>query len=139
MHFQHHQVQYSLPDDWWNEAGISLDQLVGRSYPSGPSRWPNIPVFELAIDEIQPLERASTHGVFNDNAEFGTAHERVTRILRGFHEKAQIPPIEVARLATDQPQRYKLIDGAHRLYCSIAVGFTHVPAVEVDDIFGAYP
>jgi hypothetical protein len=96
-------------------------------------------VFEVAVDDIEPLLRVGSHGVFNDNAEFGTAHDRVLRILRGFREQSPIPPIEVARKASILEPRFKLIHGAHRLYCAIAAGYTHVPALEVDDFWGTYP
>ena len=139
MLFKHHDIEYVLPDEWWNEAGMPAGTLGGFSYVGGPSPWPKLKVFELAISDVQAVLRQGSHGVFNDNPEFGTAHDRVVQILRGFREQVPIPPIEVARLHSAQPSRFKLIHGAHRLYCSIAAGFSHVPAVEVVDFFGTYP
>jgi hypothetical protein len=139
MRFSHHNIEYVLPDEWWNEAGMRAGLMTGRSYVSGPSPWPKLPVFELAVSDLQPVLRQGSHGVFNNNPEFGTAHDRVVQILRGFREQSSIPPIEVARLPPIQSPQFKLIHGAHRLYCSIAAGFSHVPAVEVVDFFGTHP
>lgn len=136
MRFKHRDVEYVLPDEWWDESGIQ--SASQHAFVSGPSPWPNLPVFELAVDDIRPVVRKASHGVFNDNIEFGTAHDRVVRILRGFCNRSAIPPIEVASLRSDLPPRYKLMHGAHRLYCSIAAGYSHVPAVEVIDFFGTY-
>lgn len=104
-----------------------------RSAPEvGESQWPELKVFVVAVGDVEPLRRRGTHGVFNDSAESGTAHDRVVRILRGFREGHRIPPIEVARKDTG----FKLVHGAHRFYCAVAAGYTHIAAVEVVDVWG---
>jgi hypothetical protein len=70
-----------------------------------------------------------SHGLFNDHEELGTARQRVVHILRGFHTGAQIPPVLVDRLGQPSQHLYRLRDGAHRFYSSIAAGFSHVPAI----------
>jgi hypothetical protein len=49
-----------------------------------------------------------------------------------------IPPIELVGTPAGSLFRYKLTAGTHRLYCSLAAGFTHVPAVEGIDITAEY-
>lgn len=139
MRFKHRGVEYELPDEWWREAGMPSTNLPVRSFQSGPSPLAELAVFYVAVDDIEPVQRKGSHGVFNDNVEFGTAHDRVLRILRGFVDRSPIPPIEVARNASNADPRFKLIHGAHRLYCAVAAGHTHVPAVEVVDFWGTYP
>lgn len=136
MRFLHRDVEYSIPDDWWREA--QLDDVVNPApdYLAGPSPWPNLPTFDVAVDDIAPVKRALSHGLFNDSPESGSAHERVVGILVGLRERSPIPPVEVARLGNEASPRFKLIHGVHRLYCAIAVGCTDVPAVEVRDIWG---
>lgn len=107
-----------------------------RAFRAGVSPWPELCLFEVAVADVQPLRRNGSHGVFNDNLETGSAQERVVRILRGFREGQSIPPIEVARLADRSSPNFKLSHGAHRFYCAVAVGFSHVPAVEVVDMWG---
>jgi hypothetical protein len=85
-------------------------------------------IFEVSIVEVGPVHRAPGIGIFNDNDE-APARERVKSILNGFRSGAAIPPVEVVRQPTSAEFRYKLVAGAHRFYCSLAAGFSHVPAV----------
>jgi hypothetical protein len=94
-------------------------------------------IFEARIDEVGPVRRNPGIGIFNKNEEL-TGRERVLRILNGFRSNAAIPPIELVDAPAGSPFRYKLTAGTHRLYCSLAVGFRHVPALEGFDITGQY-
>jgi len=137
VRFTHGNCHYTIPDEWWDEAGMSSVVLEGSAYPSGPSPFPGIEVTLVAVENIAPVHRKATHGVFNDHPESGTAHDRVLSILKGFRSGARIPPIEVSRVPVPVPQEFKLIHGVHRLYCSIAAGFPSIPAVQVIDFFGS--
>lgn len=137
MRFLHRDVEYSIPDEWWLEVGMADFHSQERSFRPAASPWPDLPVFEVAIGDVQPLVRKGTHGVFNDNPDAGSAHDRVVRILRGFRDGTAIPPIEVARLSGGSSVKFKLIHGAHRFYCAVAAGFSSVPAVEVHDVWGS--
>lgn len=66
--------------------------------------------------------------IFKGN-EQRTARERVTDILRGFRERANLPPVEVIR-RSDGVHPNRLQNGTHRLYCSLAAGFTHIHAID---------
>ena len=86
-------------------------------------------IHEVRIEDVGPVCRNPGTGIFSDSADEGPARERVVRILRGFRLGEAIPPVEIV---SDQSglHRYKLVNGTHRFYCSLAAGFTHVPAVE---------
>lgn len=45
-----------------------------------------------------------------------------------------MPPVEVVAAEPHSAQPLRLVHGAHRLYCSLAAGFSHVPAVFGFDI-----
>ena len=136
MRFLHRGIEYSLPDEWWVEAGMEGFAVPRHSFLAGPSQWLDLPVFHVAVEEVRPLLRNGSHGVFNDSPESGSAHDRVVRILRGFRDDAAIPPVEIARLADGSGPRFKLVHGVHRFYCGVAAGFSQVPAVEAVDIWG---
>jgi len=136
MLISHQSVEYELPDEWWFASGIQHLVLSERAYIPNASPNPKLPVIHIAIGDIEPCVRKGSHGVFNDSPEFGTARDRVVSILTGFLENSAIPPIEVSQLPGGSPTQYKLIHGAHRLYCAIAVGYSHIPAIEVDDFRG---
>ena len=86
-------------------------------------------VFQVAIRAIGPVIRSPGTGIFN-GSENGSARERVVSILAGFKSNDAIPPVKVVRQAAGSQFPYKLTAGVHRLYCSLAVGYTHVPAID---------
>jgi hypothetical protein len=129
MRFSHHDVSFELCEDWWHESDMDGFVRKARSYRTAPDPNKERPIFEVAIEDVGPLRRAS---IFKDDMETErkTARERVLRLLKGFHADDAIPPVEVVEASPDYGYRYKLTHGAHRLYCSLAAGFTHIPAVK---------
>jgi len=65
------------------------------------------------------------------------ASQRETEWLgsgNGFRTGEAFPPIEVTEIPTGSDHKYRPTHGAHRFYCSVAVGFTEVPAVRGLDL-----
>jgi hypothetical protein len=121
--FKHHDLEIELPDEWWEEA-----EMVGF-VPKSKTYCTDQTYSEAAILDVGPVIRAPGVNIFNDNEE-GTAHDRVLKILRGFKSGQAIPPVEIIEGGTGYPYPYELAHGTHRLYCSLAAGFTHVPWVK---------
>jgi len=121
---------FEVEDDWLAEAGMT--GFVGKS---NAYRSTNTSAFKVPIGEVGPLLRVP---LFRDDPyeERKTGRERVLRLLRGFRADDAIPPVEVVPGPPGYGYRYKLIHGAHRLYCSLVAGFTHVPAVKVETLDG---
>jgi hypothetical protein len=87
----------------------------------------------IPIADIGPVPRRDGVPVFNDDHWDGiSARERVERILRGFAVNGALPPVELTKQAGRYP--FYLKAGVHRLYCSIAAGFTEIPAVKFIDL-----
>ena len=123
----HNGLQIELDDEWWAEAGMDKFVLTSHSYRVAQTSGQ---VHEVLIKDVGPLCRNVGVGIFNDSVEEGTARERVVRILRAFRLGEPLPPVEIVEAQrAEDPHRYKLVHGAHRFYCSLAAGFTHVPAV----------
>jgi hypothetical protein len=80
----------------------------------------------VSIKDIGPVTRPA---IFKDNEE-QTARERVSSILRGFRRGEAFPAVEVVEGKRKYGHPFKLTYGAHRFYCSLAAGFTHIPAVK---------
>ena len=127
MRIVHGPVDQTIDPTWWAEAGMSGFEPTGASYEAAAATRP---VQLVAVGEVLPLIRNLSHGVFNDSHDSGTAKQRVVRLLRGFREGALIPPVELDRVGSNS---FRLFHGAHRFYCSLVVGFTHVPAVVYDE------
>ena len=102
---------------------------TASSYNTDASAVAGKPVVLVEITDVEPLDRHLSHGVFNDSAECGTAHDRVVNVLRGFVHGAPIPPIDFVALESGAVHKYRLRHGAHRFYCAAAAGFSHVPGI----------
>jgi hypothetical protein len=131
MRFLHDDFAFELPEKWWREAGMVGVVIRGKSYQPDLSAFPKRSVYFVPLNRVQPVRRQLSHGVFNSDLETGlTAKERVLTILRGFLAGNAIPPVEVVELPPGHDFSHELIHGAHRFYCSLAAGFTEVPAVD---------
>ena len=128
MKFTHHGLQIEMPDECWTEAGMRGFVPTFTAYRVNHRLFQN--VHEVPIKYIGPVTRNSGVRIFNDSEEEGSARERVVRILRGFRFDNAIPPVEIVEGQAGYPYRYKLVHGAHRIYCSLAAGFTCVPSIK---------
>lgn len=128
MRISHYDLAIELNDSWWAEAEMDGFKPASTAYRVEMNGTHSHGIFEVKINEVRPVQRALGVAIFNDSDE-ATARDRVVSILRGFRAAAIIPPVEVVSEPDGSPYRYKLVHGAHRFYCSIAVGFSHVPAV----------
>jgi hypothetical protein len=137
MVLNHHDLRIELDDAWWAEAQMAGFVPSTKAYRADPGAAKGEIIFEVQITEIGPVLRKPGIGIFNNNEE-KTAHERVVLILTGFRKGAAIPPVELVDAPAGSPFRYKLTAGTHRLYCALAVGFSHVPAVYGFDIADPY-
>ena len=133
MKLCHHDLQIELDDTWYTEAEMDGFVPLTRTYLLNADAANGRKLFDIRIDEVRPVKRNPGVGIFNDNQE-ASARERVVSILRGFRTGSAIPPVEIVLEPPDSKFRYKLVAGAHRFYCSLAVGFSHVPAAEGFDI-----
>src|ERR1019366_2124835 len=109
MQFSHNGIEYTLDDQWWAEAGMTGFVPSGRSFRAGASTFPDLVPFEVAIDDVQPLNRKGSHGVFNDSEpgrQEGTARERVLRILKWLRDDSPIEPVGVVRLPASAGYRF---------------------------------
>jgi hypothetical protein len=137
MRLIHHDLTIELDDAWWAEAGMASFVPRSRAFRPDLEAAKGEAVFEARIDEVARLRRNPGVGIFNDNEE-ATARERVLRILKGFRAGAAIPPVILVPDSSGNGFRYKVGHGSHRFYCSLAAGFTHVPAVEGIDFSAPY-
>lgn len=126
MEIKHHDLKIELNNEWWEAAGMSGFVPQERAYSVDHTQYPE--VTEIAIEDIGPVSRVAGIDIFNDGEE-GSARQRVVSILRGIRSGEALPPVEVVVDSSNRPHQYKLTHGAHRLYCSLAAGFSHVPAV----------
>ena len=133
MKIFHRNLEIELDDEWWTEAGMEGFVPQSKAYRVGLDAARAGAVFQIRADEVRPVKRNPGVGIFNDNEE-ASAKSRVVSIFRGFVADAAIPPVEVIPESSGSAFNYKLVAGVHRFYCSLAAGFSHVPAVKGFDI-----
>jgi hypothetical protein len=120
--------EFEIPDDWLAEAGMREFKPYDSAY-----RWtacslvPDVAVQLIPLAEVEPPRRLLT--VPMDRRGFDRG--RLVSILRGFVDGDAIeavplfepPQIEFAPV----PYRYRVRNGYHRFYASIAAGFGSLP------------
>ena len=116
-------AEFEIPDSWWAEAGMTA------FCPGAPSYrfTPHPDAIAVALREIEPPFRNAD--VLRDWQGFDRV--RMIRVLGWMASGAAIQPVPVVRLPpTDDPARpfaYRVCDGFHRFYASIAAGFEMLP------------
>jgi hypothetical protein len=111
---------FELPQDWLAEAGMGGFTAPAAAYRSTPAAVP------IPLATIEPPYRRVTkdwHGF--DRA-------RMISVLKGIVAGVEIEPVPLFTLpVTDfpiTPYRYRVLNGFHRFYASIAAGFESLPA-----------
>ena len=126
--FRHSDFSFCIEDPWWSKAGMAEFRPTAPQYRVDPSDFDGWQLLSVGVGEVEPLYRRK----LNHGNGFFASEEQVVQILRGFIENSAIPPVEVVKQPAGSDYLYKLHHGAHRFYCSVAAGFSHVPTVEVE-------
>jgi hypothetical protein len=123
---------FEIPDDWLNEAGFI-------NFSSSRSSFRHMPedVAMVRLGEIEPPRRVPT----SPNDFRGFDRERMVRVLREIATDVEIKAVPLVLLPElddrlmQAPEyyrcrtySYRIQDGYHRFYASVAAGFLHLPA-----------
>jgi hypothetical protein len=116
-------AEFEIPDALWIEAGMTTFRPLATSYRSTPD------AVAVPLREVEPPFRNPE--VMRDWRGFGRA--RMIGVLSGMASGAEMPPVPVVALppAGDPaaPFAYRVCDGFHRFYASVAAGFEMLPVV----------
>jgi hypothetical protein len=118
-------AEFEIPDDWWSEAGMLKFTRGSSAYRSTAAT-----THSLALREVEPPFRFPEYS--KDFRGFDRA--RMIHILARIAAGAEIDPVPVLILPaladiSKAPFRYRVLDGVHRFYASVAAGFEQLPAV----------
>ena len=125
--FCHVDFPFDIPDTWWFKAEMAEFQPKAPQYRADLSDLDGQTILSVCVGKVEPLRSRKLnngYGLFSDE-------ERVVKILRGFIENTETPPVQVVKQPPGSDYVYRLYNGTHRFYCSVAAGFSHVPAEEV--------
>jgi hypothetical protein len=112
---------FEIPDDWIVEAGFVGFKPTESAYLSTTAG------LSVPLTQVEPIVRfVSTPKDFG-----GFDRGRLIRILKGFVAGDNIEPVEGIQLPIFEvcrsPYRYRVCNGYHRFYASIAAGFDALP------------
>lgn len=110
-------IPFEIQDEWWVFAEMDCFTRNGDAYPhaSGCKEVQIVPLVD-----IEPPTRA--HGVPPFKK-----YKLVPILLAFSSPECALPPVEVCTAAPSGPYRFKVFNGYHRYYASIAVGYTALP------------
>ena len=112
---------FEIPDAWWIAAGMQ------EFAPDRPSYLSTIGARLVPLRDIEPphCDHVRDWCGFDRN--------RMLRILDGMKTGAEMRPVPLLELPVDdvpcgKGYAYRALDGYHRFYASIAVGYQFLPA-----------
>jgi hypothetical protein len=105
---------FEIPDEWWQFAEMDRFSPNGRRFFTYDSeRYPDAE--GIAIDEIEPPQRS-------EGVELLRKYKLVPVLMAFRSPEGMLPPVDVRR-ASMPSYRFKLLNGAHRYFASVAAGF----------------
>jgi len=108
----HDSIGFEIPDGWLLRCGLSVRRPAGDHFRSDFA--------ETVVDIREVTSPVRNPGVI-------WFHEdQMLLILTGIALSQNIPPIEVDQ-PTNGPLPYRVRNGLHRYYASVAVGFPQIP------------
>jgi hypothetical protein len=113
-------AEFEIPDAWLTEAGMSGFARRGWAYRSSTAEV-------VPLDDIEPPFRTKR---LDAN---GFDRVRMVSILKGFVADAEIPPVDLlilpplADMTSRPPFEFRVLQGVHRFYASVAAGFADLP------------
>ena len=113
--------EFEIPDEWWRSAG--MEDFVPRTayYNTDLSACSEI----LLVEEVEPPLREKCEFWFRNR-------ETVIEVLEKIRSGEKLDPIEVWSREKSNSKKFKVRDGFHRFYLSIAAGYSKLP-VKIND------
>jgi len=113
--------EFELPDSWLAEAGMANFTSKAPAYRS------TVDAVLVPLADVEPPYRRVTH----PKDWRGFDRVRMVSILKGIFAGAAIEPVPLLELPTSElslrPYRYRVLNGVHHFYASIAAGFESLP------------
>lgn len=115
-------IAFQIPDDWWRFADMDRFRV-----PAGGGFYPyaQAPSLEVVpIEQIEPPTRDTGVELFKKY--------KLLPVLFAFQSpECALPAVKVQRLAAG-PYRFKVQNGLHRYYGSVAAGYRQLPVVVIE-------
>jgi hypothetical protein len=117
----HFPCEFEVPDEWLREAGVANFVRKSAAYKSCPAAQ------LAALTAIEPPPRLIAYSL----SWRGFDRSRFVSVLRGMMEDCEIEAVPVEEMPfvdlVSSPYKFRVRDGVHRFYASVAMGFSHLP------------
>lgn len=115
-------VSFRIPDEWWLFAEMSSFSRAGGGYYPYETKAHDRDIVVVPLRDVEPPLRAANVPPFKKY--------KLMPILFAFlSPECALPPVEVHYVAPATNYRFKVYNGYHRYYASLAAGFTKLPVV----------
>ena len=108
----HDSVKFAIPDRWLAESGLTETTLASDCFVSD------------AAEEVLDIQLVSSP--VRDPGVRWFHRDSMLPILTAFVSHQSLPPVDVDR-PPQGPLPYRVRDGLHRYYASVAAGFRKIP------------
>jgi hypothetical protein len=118
-------IAFDIPDEWWACADMDKFSRGGSQfYPCWPGSQ-DVQIVPLA--EVEPPTRDAGIPPFKKY--------KLIPVLFGFQSpESSLPPVPVLLKESPHPYRYKVYNGYHRYYASVAAGYQSLPVVLMESV-----
>ncbi len=116
-------MHYTIPDDWLTFVRCPTGRAVLSIHPISPAELSK----SFPFPTPSPTRR--------DAGVISFKKYKMCPVLFAFQlPECALPPVVVEFMSASQAFRYRIVNGFHRFYASVHVGYTHIPV----DIWGAW-
>jgi hypothetical protein len=112
-------LEFTIPDDWWHFAEMNTFSPNGGGYYPYPFQLAE-KVTVVNLTEVEPPKRDDGVPPFKKY--------KLLPVLFAFQSpECALPPVEATILSGDGKFKYGVLNGYHRYYASVAVGYSKLP------------
>lgn len=117
----HDGIPFDIPDEWWAFAEMdTFRRSSARCFSFEPK------------DGVQLVEMAKVQTPVRDAGVEAFKKCKLVPILCALQAKNLLPPIKVTDQGVPPGCQYRVYDGFHRYYASVAVGFPMLPVIDIN-------
>ena len=116
-------MDFEIPDEWWSFTEMASFHPDGDAYyPYSLCHAGLVQVVPLSL--VQPPTRNAGNALLKKF--------KLVPVLLAFQSpECALPPVEVVSLNQPNSYQYRVRNGCHRYYTSVAAGYTNLPVVSV--------
>ena len=112
-------IEFEIPNEWWKFSEMDKFNINGARFYPYPISAENVEA--VAISEIEPPTR-------NQNIPPFKKYKLVPVLMAFMSPECELPPVEVVNNNSSE-YKFKVKNGYHRYYASVAVGYPMLPII----------